>query len=130
MEKFDFILFELNSNCIFVSDSTNYLFKSKTSFSLGVHYKLSFIVIKKKQKLLKNIAKNRIAHHSSIFFFKPLVNFFSRNYFFRLSFGLFCVTMFISMWISNTAATAMMIPIVETVLLELEAVSMKKNSQN
>lgn len=39
----------------------------------------------------------------------------------KLSFGLFCVTMFISMWISNTAATAMMIPIVETVLLELEA---------
>lgn len=39
----------------------------------------------------------------------------------KLSLGLFCVTMFISMWISNTAATAMMIPIVETVLLELEA---------
>lgn len=34
--------------------------------------------------------------------------------------------MFISMWISNTAATAMMIPIVETVLLELEAVSNEK----
>ena len=34
--------------------------------------------------------------------------------------------MFISMWISNTAATAMMIPIVETVLIELEAVSFKK----
>lgn len=31
--------------------------------------------------------------------------------------------MFISMWISNTAATAMMIPIMETVLVELEAVS-------
>lgn len=31
--------------------------------------------------------------------------------------------MFISMWISNTAATAMMIPIMETVLIELEAVS-------
>lgn len=28
--------------------------------------------------------------------------------------------MFISMWVSNTAATAMMIPIMETVLLELE----------
>lgn len=38
----------------------------------------------------------------------------------RLTLGLFCVTMFLSMWISNTAATAMMLPIVETVLLELE----------
>jgi len=32
--------------------------------------------------------------------------------------------MFISMWISNTAATAMMIPIMETVLIELESVSL------
>ncbi|XP_074109353.1 protein I'm not dead yet [Cotesia typhae] len=39
----------------------------------------------------------------------------------KLSLGLFYVTMFISMWISNTAATAMMIPIIETVLVELEA---------
>ncbi|XP_020277869.1 protein I'm not dead yet-like isoform X2 [Pseudomyrmex gracilis] len=39
----------------------------------------------------------------------------------RLTLGLFFVTMFISMWISNTAATAMMIPIMETVLVELEA---------
>lgn len=39
----------------------------------------------------------------------------------RLTLGLFFVTMFISMWISNTAATAMMIPIMETVLIELEA---------
>ncbi|CAK9803413.1 Protein I'm not dead yet [Anthophora quadrimaculata] len=39
----------------------------------------------------------------------------------RLTLGLFCVTMFLSMWISNTAATVMMLPIVETVLLELEA---------
>ncbi|XP_066601410.1 protein I'm not dead yet-like [Prorops nasuta] len=38
----------------------------------------------------------------------------------RLTLGLFFVTMFISMWISNTAATAMMIPIMETVLIELE----------
>ncbi|KAG5327407.1 INDY1 protein, partial [Acromyrmex heyeri] len=41
----------------------------------------------------------------------------------RLTLGLFFVTMFISMWISNTAATAMMIPIMETVLIELESVS-------
>ncbi|OXU28570.1 hypothetical protein TSAR_004782 [Trichomalopsis sarcophagae] len=39
----------------------------------------------------------------------------------KLSLGLFFVTMFISMWISNTAATAMMLPIVEKVLTELEA---------
>ncbi|EZA59528.1 hypothetical protein DMN91_011334 [Ooceraea biroi] len=39
----------------------------------------------------------------------------------RLTLGLFFVTMFLSMWISNTAATAMMIPIMETVLMELEA---------
>ncbi|KAG7212199.1 hypothetical protein KM043_012539 [Ampulex compressa] len=39
----------------------------------------------------------------------------------RLTLGLFFVTMFISMWISNTAATAMMLPIMETVLIELEA---------
>lgn len=38
----------------------------------------------------------------------------------RLTLGLFFVTMFLSMWISNTAATAMMLPIVETVLVELE----------
>ncbi|KAI4477438.1 hypothetical protein M0802_014734 [Mischocyttarus mexicanus] len=39
----------------------------------------------------------------------------------RLTLGLFFVTMFISMWISNTASTTMMIPIMETVLVELEA---------
>ncbi|XP_012251937.2 protein I'm not dead yet [Athalia rosae] len=38
----------------------------------------------------------------------------------RLSAGIFFVTMFISMWVSNTAATAMMIPIIQTVLMELE----------
>ncbi|CAB0029267.1 unnamed protein product [Trichogramma brassicae] len=38
----------------------------------------------------------------------------------KLSLGLFVVTMFISMWISNTAATAMMLPIVKKVLTELE----------
>ncbi|XP_014218929.1 protein I'm not dead yet-like [Copidosoma floridanum] len=44
----------------------------------------------------------------------------------KLSLGLFLVTMFISMWISNTAATAMMLPIVETVLMELEAQGLGK----
>lgn len=38
----------------------------------------------------------------------------------RLHFGLMAVTMFISMWISNTAAIAMMCPICQAVLEELE----------
>ncbi|XP_058457407.1 protein I'm not dead yet-like [Malaya genurostris] len=39
----------------------------------------------------------------------------------KLNFGLITVTMFISMWISNTAAVAMMCPIMQAVLEELEA---------
>lgn len=39
----------------------------------------------------------------------------------RLNFGLVAVTMFVSMWISNTAAIAMMCPIMEATLKELEA---------
>ncbi|XP_039443410.1 protein I'm not dead yet-like [Culex pipiens pallens] len=39
----------------------------------------------------------------------------------RLHFGLIIVTMFMSMWISNTAAVAMMCPIVQAVLQELES---------
>ncbi|EZA59521.1 Protein I'm not dead yet, partial [Ooceraea biroi] len=38
--------------------------------------------------------------------------------------GLCVVTTFISMWVSNTAATAMMVPIIFAVLRELEGVSM------
>lgn len=38
----------------------------------------------------------------------------------RLNFGLTAVTMFVSMWISNTAAVAMMCPITQAVLEELE----------
>ncbi|XP_076255030.1 tricarboxylate transporter protein I'm not dead yet isoform X2 [Rhynchophorus ferrugineus] len=38
----------------------------------------------------------------------------------KLNLGLVTVTMFVSMWISNTAATAMMIPIVQATLTELE----------
>ncbi|KAJ8956308.1 hypothetical protein NQ318_015044 [Aromia moschata] len=39
----------------------------------------------------------------------------------RLNLGLVTVTMFVSMWISNTAAAAMMIPIIEATLTELES---------
>lgn len=49
---------------------------------------------------------------------------------FRLNFGLIAVTMFVSMWISNTAAVAMMIPIMQAVLEELEAVSLKLTISN
>ncbi|XP_049879433.1 protein I'm not dead yet isoform X2 [Pectinophora gossypiella] len=38
----------------------------------------------------------------------------------RLNFGLTFVTMFISMWVSNAAATTMMVPIVEAILDVLE----------
>ncbi|CAH0402896.1 unnamed protein product [Chilo suppressalis] len=38
----------------------------------------------------------------------------------RLNFGLTFVTMFISMWVSNAAATTMMVPIVEAILEVLE----------
>ena len=44
----------------------------------------------------------------------------SFRYFFRLMLGLMLPTMFLSMWISNTATTAMMVPIVDAVLIELE----------
>ncbi|XP_030562424.1 protein I'm not dead yet 2-like isoform X1 [Drosophila novamexicana] len=39
----------------------------------------------------------------------------------RLHLGLVAVTCFISLWISNSAATAMMCPIVKAVLMEMEA---------
>ena len=39
---------------------------------------------------------------------------------FRLMLGFMSVTAFLSMWISNTATTAMLIPIVHAVLLKLE----------
>lgn len=38
----------------------------------------------------------------------------------KLNFGLVAVGMFVSMWISNTAAIAMMCPIIEATLKELE----------
>jgi solute carrier family 13 (sodium-dependent dicarboxylate transporter), member 2/3/5 len=39
----------------------------------------------------------------------------------RLNFGMITFTMFVSMWISNTAAVAMMCPIMQAVLEELES---------
>lgn len=41
----------------------------------------------------------------------------------RLLGGLCAVTTFMSMWVSNTAATAMMVPIIFAVLYELEQVT-------
>lgn len=38
--------------------------------------------------------------------------------------GFMLTTMFLSMWISNTASTAMMVPIVDAILVELYSVSM------
>ncbi|KAA0189195.1 hypothetical protein HAZT_HAZT002834 [Hyalella azteca] len=41
----------------------------------------------------------------------------------RLMTGFMVTTMFLSMWISNTATTAMMVPIVDAILQELYKVS-------
>lgn len=41
----------------------------------------------------------------------------------RLMLGFMGVTAFLSMWISNTATTAMMVPIVEAMLQQMEATS-------
>lgn len=43
--------------------------------------------------------------------------------FFSLLFGFMLPTFFLSMWVNNTAATAMMIPMVEAVLLELDFIA-------
>lgn len=46
----------------------------------------------------------------------------------RLMFGFMVTTAFLSMWLSNTATTAMMIPIVQAVLAELDL--HRKNLRN
>ena len=43
----------------------------------------------------------------------------------RLMLGFMLPTLFLSMWISNTATTAMMVPIVDAVLSELEREELK-----
>ncbi|KAK3927108.1 Protein I'm not dead yet [Frankliniella fusca] len=47
----------------------------------------------------------------------------------RLMLGFMIPTMFLSMWISNTATTAMMVPIVSAVLDELKATDKKANGE-
>uniref|UniRef100_A0A8C6W3X4 Solute carrier family 13 (sodium-dependent citrate transporter), member 5 n=1 Tax=Nannospalax galili TaxID=1026970 RepID=A0A8C6W3X4_NANGA len=47
----------------------------------------------------------------------------------RLMLGFMCVTAFLSMWISNTATTAMMVPIVEAMLQQMVATSKARDIQ-
>ena len=44
--------------------------------------------------------------------------------------GLMLPTMFLSMWISNTATTSMMVPIVEAIVMELDMEITKEGSMN
>lgn len=68
------------------------------------------------------ISKSEILYKT---FFNLSCNLFSNylvysNLSYRLMLGFMVTTMFLSMWISNTATTAMMVPIVDAVLNELE----------
>ena len=47
----------------------------------------------------------------------------------RLMFGFMLPSWFLSMWISNTATTAMMLPMVEAVLSELEGSEAEENEK-
>ncbi|UYV61345.1 SLC13A5 [Cordylochernes scorpioides] len=44
-----------------------------------------------------------------------------------LMLGFLLVTMFFSMWVTNTAATAMMVPIVDAVVMELDSANPEDN---
>ena len=46
----------------------------------------------------------------------------------RITFGFMCVTGFLSMWLSNTATAAMMIPIAVAVLSELNTHRLSKRT--
>merc|ERR1719225_1188198 len=48
----------------------------------------------------------------------------------RLMLGFMLTTMFISMWISNTATTAMMLPIVDAVVRAINQKDEKPNMEN
>ena len=47
----------------------------------------------------------------------------------RLMFGMMLPTWFLSMWISNTATTAMMIPIANAVLVQLKETKDRENAE-
>ena len=44
-------------------------------------------------------------------------------------FGFMCVTAFLSMWLSNTATTAMMVPIAHAVLMEIKQTKQEHQEQ-
>lgn len=46
------------------------------------------------------------------------------SFIFRLHFGLTCCTIFLSLWIANSAVAAMMCPIIKAVVTEMHSVSM------
>ena len=48
---------------------------------------------------------------------------------FRLMLGFMSTAMFLSMWVSNTATTAMMVPIIDAVMRELNA-GRKEDGEN
>lgn len=47
----------------------------------------------------------------------------------RLLLGFMLPTWFLSMWVSNTATTAMMLPIAEAVMLHLEEIAKQNNAR-
>ena len=59
-----------------------------------------------------------------------IIFFRSSPFVFRLMLGLMLPTWFLSMWISNTAATSMMIPIIQAVMIQIREAEKIKNIQN